>query len=82
MPFFKEWKYYEDINDALPGMAFAISIWLPLILMYFTLDLTTSSFKNLERILLVITIIIVLISLWFNRERFFKWKKDLESLEL
>ena len=67
LPFLTKWKYYELAKEALPGCAFAVSIWLPLILMYFTLDLTEVGFKKLETILLIVTIAIAVFSIYWNR---------------
>ena len=79
LPFLSKWKHYEVARESLPGIAFAMSIWLPLILMYFTLDLNESGFKTLENWLLGGVIILVAGTLYFYRRRIKEWILELKQ---
>lgn len=75
LPFLYKWKYYETLKEATPGMAFALSIWVPLILMYFTLDLTEQGFKELEAILLIVAALYFITVMIYNRGHIRDWIK-------
>ena len=79
LPFFNGWKHYDLWREALPGMAFAVSIWLPLILMYFTLDLNELGFKNLENVLLGICIVVVISVAIYYRRRIISWFQSVKK---
>ena len=78
LPWLTKWKYYELAKESIPGMAFVLSIWLPLILMYFTLKFTEKSFKVLESWLVVFAVMIILSTVWFYRWRILAWFQSLK----
>jgi signal transduction histidine kinase len=73
LPFFKSWKHYDLWKEALPGFAFALSIWLPLILMYFTLDFSKVNIKAIEKYLLWFSIVLVISVAIYYRRRIKEW---------
>lgn len=80
LPFLEnKWKHYELAREALPGIAFVCSIWLVLILMYFTLELTEQGFKDLELWLTIFATLLVLFSLWWNRKTIVNFIKKLRE---
>ena len=81
LPFLHKWKYYDDLKEALPGMAFALSIWLPLILMYFTMDLNAKSFKTLEMWLTIFAGLLVLSVAIYYRKKIIDFIKGINMEE-
>jgi hypothetical protein len=79
LPFLKSFKHYELLKEALPGMAFAVSIWIPLILMYFTLNLNEQGIKTLEGWLKVAVGILILFTIYFYRKKIIGWFKSIQS---
>lgn len=79
VPFLYKWKYYEDLKEGLPGMAFAVSIWLPLILMYFTLNLTEKGFKYIEDGLIFFVLIVIATQIYYHRRRIQTWIRLLQK---
>jgi hypothetical protein len=68
LPFLDKWKYYETLKEILPGFAFAISIWLPLILMYFTIKTDEAGFKSIEG-WLTFGAILLIVAVVYNRRK-------------
>ena len=63
IPWFKDWKHYDYISDALPGFAFAMSIYLVIILFLFTFQLSDVEIARLSKLLLWIFIPLIIIRL-------------------
>lgn len=78
LPFLYKSEHHSMLKEALPGMAFALSIWMPLILMYFTLGLTTDGIKRLEFILTIISVVLMLGTIYYYRRRIITWFKSLQ----
>ena len=73
LPFIRTKINEEQWKDTLIGITFVTSIWLPLILMYFTLDFNEIQLKKLETILFIGAAILALITIYWNRRNIKKW---------
>jgi hypothetical protein len=81
LSFLNKWKYYPQIENAFAGFAFATSIWIPLILFYFTFSLNEATTKVIEQYVVYLLIAVIILGLLLNSKRIINWFKGLKVEE-
>ncbi len=83
VPYFKSWKYYEYVEEAFSGFAFALSIILVMLLILLTVQMTPETINDIVFYggLIFIPLILLRLSwlLWKNYDKIQEWIKQFEG---